>query len=216
MVTEKSTWWKFFSSNDNYDPNRLEYDQGQLRKFYTNRGYYDFRVVSSVAELQPDDQAFQLTLTLNEGDKYNFGEIKVVTQNDRLNADFLKALVPIREGQLYESDKIEQAVDALTFAAGSAGYAFVEINPTYRANPDTDTVDVTFNVSEGQRVYIDRINVVGNTRTIDPVIRRELMLTEGDAFNRALMERSRNNLRALGFFKDVTVEETRGSAPVPP
>ncbi|WP_082503567.1 outer membrane protein assembly factor BamA [Brevundimonas sp. Leaf168] len=213
MVTEKSTWWKFFSNNDNYDPNRLEYDQEQLRKFYTNRGYYDFRVVSSVAELQPDDQAFQLTLTLNEGDKYNFGEIKVVTQNDRLNADFLKALVPIREGQLYESDKIEQAVDALTFAAGSAGYAFVEINPTYKANPETDTVDVTFNVSEGQRVYIDRINVVGNTRTIDPVIRRELLLTEGDAFNRALMERSRNNLRSLGFFKDVTVEETRGSAP---
>ncbi|WP_295191433.1 outer membrane protein assembly factor BamA [uncultured Brevundimonas sp.] len=213
MVTEKSTWWKFFSNNDNYDPNRLEYDQEQLRKFYTNRGYYDFRVVSSVAELQPDDQAFQLTLTLNEGDKYNFGEIKVVTQNDRLNADFLKALVPIREGQLYESDKIEQSVDALTFAAGSAGYAFVEINPTYKANPETDTVDVTFNVSEGQRVYIDRINVVGNTRTIDPVIRRELLLTEGDAFNRSLMERSRNNLRALGFFKDVTVEETRGSAP---
>ncbi|HBI19617.1 MAG TPA: outer membrane protein assembly factor BamA, partial [Brevundimonas sp.] len=187
MVTEKSTWWKFFSNNDNYDPNRLEYDQEQLRKFYTNRGYYDFRVISSVAELQPDDQAFQLTLTLNEGDKYNFGEVKVVTQNDRLNADFLQRLIPIRSGDLYESDKIEQAVDALTFAAGSAGYAFVEINPTYRANPDTDTVDVTFNVSEGQRVYIDRINVVGNTRTIDPVIRRELLLTEGDAFNRALM-----------------------------
>ena len=213
MVTERSQWWKFFSSNDNYDPNRLEYDQEQLRKFYTNRGYYDFRIVSSVAELQPDDQAFQITLTMDEGDRYNFGEVTVVTENDRLNADFLKALVPIRSGDLYQSDKIEQAVDALTFAAGSAGYAFVEINPTYRANPDTDTVDVTFNVSEGQRVYVDRINVVGNTRTIDPVIRRELMLTEGDAFNRALMERSRNNLRALGFFSDVTVAEERGSAP---
>lgn len=213
MVTERSQWWKFFSSNDNYDPNRLEYDQEQLRKFYTNRGYYDFRIVSSVAELQPDDQAFQITLTMDEGDRYNFGDVKVITENDRLNADFLKALVPIRTGDLYESDKIESAVDALTFAAGSAGYAFVEINPTYRANPDTDTVDVTFNVSEGQRVYVDRINVVGNTRTIDPVIRRELMLTEGDAFNRALMERSRNNLRALGFFSDVTVAEERGSAP---
>ena len=213
MVTERSQWWKFFSNNDNYDPNRLEYDQEQLRKFYTNRGYYDFRIVSSVAELQPDDQAFQISLTLDEGDKYNFGDVTVVTENDRLNADFLKALVPIRSGDLYESDKIESAVDALTFAAGSAGYAFVEINPTYRANPDTNTVDVTFNVSEGQRVYVDRINVVGNTRTIDPVIRRELMLTEGDAFNRALMERSRNNLRALGFFKDVTIQEERGSAP---
>lgn len=213
MVTQRSQWWKFFSSNDNFDPNRLEYDQEQLRKFYTNRGYYDFRIVSSVAELQPDNQAFQLTLTLDEGHKYTFGEVKVVTQNDRLNAAFLERLIPIRSGALYESDKIESAVDALTFAAGSAGYAFVDINPTYRANPETDKVDVTFNVSEGQRVYIDRINVVGNTRTIDPVIRRELMLTEGDAFNRALMERSRNNLRALGFFKDVTIQEERGSAP---
>lgn len=213
MVTKQSTWWRLFTKNDNYDPNRLEYDREQLRKFYTNRGYYDFRIISAVAELMPDDSAFGLTLTVDEGDKYNFGEIKVVTENERLNADFLQSLLPIRTGDLYESDKIESAVDALTFAAGSAGYAFVDINPTYRADPETDTVNVTFNVREGQRVYVERINVVGNTRTIDPVIRRELMLTEGDAFNRALMERSRNNLRALGFFKDVKVEEVQGSAP---
>lgn len=213
MVTKQSQWWRLFSSNDNYDPNRLDYDQQQLRKFYTNRGYYDFRIISAVAELKPDDSAFGLTMTVDEGDRYNFGEIKVVTENSRLNPEFLQMLIPIRSGQLYESDKIESSVDALTFAAGSAGYAFVDIRPTYKANPDTDTVDVTFNVSEGQRVYIERINVVGNTRTVDPVIRRELALTEGDAFNRALLERSRNYLRALGFFKDVTVEETRGTAP---
>jgi outer membrane protein insertion porin family len=213
MVTKESAWYRLFSSNDNYDPNRLDYDREQLRKFYTNRGYYDFRIVSAVAELVPDDHAFGLTMTVDEGDKYNFGKINVVTENSRLNADFLKLLIPIREGQLYESDKIESSVDALTFAAGSAGYAFVDIKPSYRANPETDTVDVTFNISEGQRVYIDRINVVGNTRTIDPVIRREMMLTEGDAFNRTLIERSRNNLRALGFFKDVTIDEVRGSAP---
>lgn len=213
MVTKQSQWWRLFSSNDNYDPNRLDYDREQLRKFYTNRGYYDFRILSSVAELKPDNSAFGMTLTLDEGDRYNFGEVKVVTENDRLNADFLKRLLPIRSGDLYESDRIQSAVDTLTFAAGSAGYAFVEINPTYRANPDTDTVDVTFNIKEGQRVYIDRINVVGNTRTLDSVIRRELMVGEGDAFNRSLVERSRNNLRALGFFKDVKIEETRGSAP---
>ncbi len=213
MVTERSVWWKFFTSNDNYDPNRLDYDREQLRKFYTNRGYYDFRVLSAVAELAPDDSAFGITITLDEGDRYNFGAIDVVTENDRLNPDFLKLLLPIRTGQLYESDKIEAAVDALTFAAGSAGYAFVEIEPTYQANPETDTVDVTFNVKEGQRVYVDRINILGNTRTLDNVIRREMMLSEGDAFNRTLLERSRNNLRGLGFFKDVTVEEARGSAP---
>ena len=213
MVTKQSRWWRLFTKNDNYDPNRLDYDREQLRKFYTNRGYYDFRIVSAVAELAPDDGAFGITLTLDEGDRYNFGEINVVTENDRLNTELLEALLPIRTGDLYESDRIETSVDALTFAAGSAGYAFVDINPTYRANPETDTVDVTFNIAEGQRVYVERINVVGNTRTIDPVIRRELMLTEGDAFNRSLVERSRNNLRALGFFKEVEIEETRGAAP---
>ena len=213
MVTKQTQWWRLFTKNDNYDPGRLDYDREQLRKFYTNRGYYDFRIVSAVAELAPDDSAFAMTLTVDEGDRYNFGDIQVVTQNDRLNADFLELLLPIRTGDLYESDKIESSVDALTFAAGSAGYAFVDINPTYRPNPETDAIDVTFNVSEGQRVYVDRINVIGNTRTIDPVIRRELMLTEGDAFNRTLLERSRNNLRGLGFFKEVTVEETRGAAP---
>ena len=213
MITKQSRWWRLFTKNDNYDPGRLDYDREQLRKFYTNRGYYDFRITSAVAELAPDNSAFAMTLTVDEGDRYNFGDIQVVTQSDRLNADFLELLLPIRTGQLYESDKIETSVDTLTFAAGSAGYAFVDINPTYRPNPETDTVDVTFNVSEGQRVYVDRINVIGNTRTIDPVIRRELMVTEGDAFNRTLLERSRNNLRALGFFKEVTVDETQGSAP---
>ena len=213
MVTKQSRWWRLFTRNDNYDPNRLDYDREQLRSFYTNRGYYDFRIVSAVAELAPDDSGFGITLPVDEGDRYNFGEINVVTENDRLNPDLLKLLLPIRTGDLYESDKIERAVDALTFAAGSAGYAFVDINPTFRPNPDTDTIDVTFNIAEGQRVYVERINVVGNTRTIDPVIRRELMLTEGDAFNRALMERSRNNLRALGFFSDVTIAETQGTAP---
>jgi outer membrane protein insertion porin family len=213
MVTKQSRWWRLFTRNDNYDPNRLDYDREQLRSFYTNRGYYDFRIVSAVAELAPDDSAFAITLTVDEGDRYNFGEINVVTENDRLNTELLEALLPIRSGDLYESDKIESSVDALTFAAGSAGYAFVDINPTYRPNPETDTIDVTFNIAEGQRVYVERINVVGNTRTIDPVIRRELMLTEGDAFNRSLVERSRNNLRALGFFKEVEIEETQGSAP---
>ena len=213
MVTKQSRFWRLFSSNDNFDPNRIDYDRDQLRKFYTNRGYYDFRILSSVAELKPDNKAFGVTFTVDEGDRYNFGEVKVVTESDRLNGEFLTRLLPIASGDLYESDRIERAVDTLTFAAGSAGYAFVEINPTYRANPDTDTVDVTFNVKEGQRVYIDRINVVGNTRTLDEVIRRELVVGEGDAFNRALLERSRNNLRGLGFFKDVKIEESRGSAP---
>ena len=213
MVTKTSRWWRLFSSNDNYDPNRLDYDQEQLRTFYTNRGYYDFRVVSAVAELSPNQEDFLVTLTVDEGEQYNFGDISVETQSERLNADFLRRLLPLQEGELYESDRIEESVDALTFAAGSAGYAFVDIRPTYRANPETRTVDVTFNVREGERVYVERIDIVGNNRTIDPVIRRELLLGEGDAFNRTLIERSRNNLRALGFFEEVEITEARGSEP---
>ncbi|WP_296819796.1 POTRA domain-containing protein, partial [Brevundimonas sp.] len=120
MVTERSQWWNFFSSNDNYDPDRLEYDREQLREFYTNRGYYDFRVVSSVAELTPDQEDFVITVTVDEGDRYDYGALTVETENERLNPEFLRALLPINEGDLYRSDQIEAAVDTLTFAAGAA------------------------------------------------------------------------------------------------
>jgi outer membrane protein insertion porin family len=213
MVTERSTWWNFFSSNDNYDPDRLEYDREQMRDFYTNRGYYDFRIISAVAELTPDQEDFVITLTVEEGEEYEFGTMTVETENERLNPEFLRALVPIEEGSLYRSDQIEAAVDALTFAAGAAGYAFVDIRPIETPNPETQTVDITFQVNEGPRVYVERIDIVGNTQTIDPVIRRELMLVEGDAFNQALVDRSRNNLRGLQFFEDVVIEEVPGSAP---
>ena len=213
MVTERSTWWNFFSSNDNYDPDRLEFDREQMRDFYTNRGYYDFRIVSAVAELTPDQEDFVITLTVEEGEEYEFGTMAVETENERLNPEFLRALVPIQEGTRYESDQIEAAVDALTFAAGAAGYAFVDIRPIETPNPETQTVDITFQVNEGPRVYVERIDIVGNTQTIDPVIRREMMLVEGDAFNQALVDRSRNNLRGLQFFEDVVIEDVPGSAP---
>jgi len=213
MVTERSHWWNFFSSNDNYDPDRLEYDREQLREFYHNRGYYDFRVVSSVAELTPDQKDFMITVTVDEGNEFEFGTLSVETENDRLNGEFLRALLPIREGTRYEREQVTQAVEALTFAAGAAGYAFVDINPIETPNRDNNTVDITFQIAEGPRVYVERIDIVGNTQTIDPVIRRELMLSEGDAFNQALVDRSRSNLRGLQFFEDVTIERVQGSAP---
>lgn len=213
MVTKESQWWRFLSSNDNYDPDRLEYDREQLRKHYTNRGYYDFRIVSAVAELVPDRTDFAVTITVDEGPKYTFGQLRVQTENQKLDPAILEALLPIRSGQLYESDKIESAVEALTFAAGAAGFAFVDIRPRTQANRDGKTVDITFVVREGPRVYVERIDIVGNTRTIDPVVRRELMLVEGDAYNKVLLERSRINVRRLGFFKDVTIEELPGSTP---
>ncbi|MEO0466638.1 MAG: outer membrane protein assembly factor BamA [Pseudomonadota bacterium] len=213
IVTKQSRWWRFFSSNDNYDPGRLEFDRETLRQYYQNNGYYDFQVTSAVAELTPDQEDFYITFTVDEGDQYDFGEIKVETALEKLSEDGLRRAVNIQEGDLYRGDRIEDAIDTLTFAAGVAGYAFVDIRPRIEADPTTNKVNVTFAIDEGPRVYIERINIVGNTRTLDRVIRRELRITEGDAFNRILLDRSRNRIRALGFFSDVTVTEEPGTQP---
>ncbi|WP_297692616.1 outer membrane protein assembly factor BamA [Phenylobacterium sp.] len=213
VVTEQSHWYKFFSSNANYDPDRLEYDKEQLRKFYRNRGYYDFRVISAVAELAPDKNGFVVTYTVDEGPEYKFGKITVETELQKLNPSILQALVPIHTGEIYQDKKLEDSTDALTFAAGAAGFAFVDVRPRFTRHPETKTVDVIFDVKEGPRVYIDRIDIVGNTQTLDYVIRREMNVVEGDAYNRALVDRSKQQIKALGFFKDVDITETPGSAP---
>ncbi len=213
VVTEESRLLKFFSSNNNYDPDRIEYDKEQLRKHYRNRGFYDFRVVSAVAELSPDKNGFVITYTIDEGKEYKFGKITVDTENKKLDGQILAAILPIRSGELYEDQRIEQATDSLTFAAGAAGFAFVDVRPRYTPNRENQTVDVTFLVREGPRVYIDRIDIVGNTRTLDTVVRREMNVAEGDAYNRVLVDRSRNQIRALGFFKDVTIDEQPSAQP---
>jgi outer membrane protein insertion porin family len=213
IVTQRSVWWKFFASQDNYDPDRIEYDQEQLRKFYRNKGYYDFRVSSAIAELAPQKNGFAVTYTIDEGKRYRFGKVTVDAQLKKLDANVLRQVLPIKEGQLYSDKAIDDANDALTFAAGSVGFAFVDVRPRFTANAQTQTVDVVFQVNEGPRVYVDRINIVGNTVTQDQVIRREMQLAEGDAFNRVLLDNSKNRIKALQFFKNVDIEETPGSAP---
>ena len=207
IVTRQSRWWQFFSSNDNYDPGRMEYDRDLLRQFYQNKGYYDFRVESAVAELTPDQKDFYITYTIDEGEIYRFGEVSVETELEKLNTDALRASLSAKSGDLFRGDTIEQSIDGLTYVAGIGGYAFIDVRPEISADMETKTVNVTFHVNEGPRVYINRINIVGNTQTLDRVIRRELRVNEGDAFNRVLLDRSRNRVRALGYFKDVEVTE---------
>ena len=207
IVTRQSRWWQFFSSNDNYDPGRMEYDRDLLRQFYQNKGYYDFRVESAVAELTPDQKDFYITYTIDEGEIYRFGEVSVETELEKLNTDALRASLSAKSGDLFRGDTIEQSIDGLTYVAGIGGYAFIDVRPEISADMETKTVNVTFHVNEGPRVYINRINIVGNTQTLDRVIRRELRINEGDAFNRVLLDRSRNRVRALGYFKDVEVTE---------
>lgn len=213
IVTSESSWWNFFSSNDNYDPDRLEYDREQLRQFYNNRGYADFRVVSAVAELTPDQRDFFITFTVEEGVRYEFGEIQIQTELNRLPESLLRAVNPIRTGTEFRGEQIEDAIDAMTYVAGSVGYANVQITPVVERDRETRKVNITFEVDEGPRTFIERIDIVGNTRTIDRVVRREMRVAEGDAFNRVLLDRSRDQVRALGYFTEVTVEDADGSQP---
>jgi outer membrane protein insertion porin family len=213
IVTKESRWFRVLSSNDNYDPDRLEYDREQLRQYYTNNGYADFRIVSATAALSPDQKDFYVTFAVDEGEKYSFGDIKVETKLQKLNAQGMSALVPIKKGSTYEAKKIEAAIDSLTFIAGSNGYAFVDVTPKIERDAANKKINITFEVDEGPRVYVERVDVVGNTRTLDHVIRREMKVAEGDAFNRVLLDRSRQRIRSLGFFKDVTVEELPGTEP---
>ena len=211
IVTRQSRWWRFFSSNDNYDPDRLEFDREQLRLFYTNQGYADFRVVSAVADLTPDREDFFVTFAIDEGDLYEFGDVNVETALDKLNEEALRRILPIQQGEVYESDLIEESVEALNFAAGAAGYAFVDVRPRIDRDPATRQANITFAIDEGPRVYVERIDIVNNTTTLDRVIRREMLVAEGDAFNRILLDQSRNRIRALGFFGEVEITETPGT-----
>jgi outer membrane protein insertion porin family len=213
IVTTESHWWNFFQSNDNYDPDRLEYDREQLRQYYSNRGYADFRVVSAVAELTPDQRDFYITFTVDEGVRYEFGQVHVETELNRLPEALLLAAIPIRAGTEFRGELIEDAIDAMSYVAGTVGYANVDIVPVVERDRDNRIVNITFQVNEGPRVFIERVNILGNTSTLDRVIRREMMVSEGDAFNRVLLDRSRQQIRALGFFRNVTVEETDGSQP---
>ena len=170
-------------------------------------------MVSAVAELTPDQEDFYITFTVDEGLEYTWGDISVETELDDLNSDFLERLISIKPGTIYNASRVEDVIDTLNFAAGTSGYAFVDIQPDIKRNRDTKTVDLVFNVVEGPRVYIERIDIVGNTTTLDYVIRRELELVEGDAFNRILLDRSRNRVRALRFFEEVEITERQGSSP---
>jgi outer membrane protein insertion porin family len=213
IQTKESRWWRILSTDDTYDPDRLSFDRELLRKFYLANGYADFRVVSAVAELTPDREGFYITFTIEEGDRYKFRTIEVNSRLKDLNVDELRRKVTTASGDWYDADKVEQSINALTDTVGSLGYAFVDIRPRVNRDREAKTVDVTYEIQEGPRVYVDRINIVGNVRTLDKIIRREMRLAEGDAFNTAKLRRSRQRIRNLGFFDRVEVNNVPGESP---
>ena len=213
IQTRESAWYRFLTNDDTYDPDRVSFDEELLRRFYGARGYADFQVVSTVAELTPDGREFYITFTVEEGPQYKFGDISVETTFKDLNTEQLVAMAQSLKGDTYDADLIEATVQAFTDEIGRQGYAFVSVEPRLKKNPETLTVDVTYQINEGRKVYVERIDVSGNLRTLDEVIRREFRLAEGDAFNTALLRRSQQRLRNLGFFEKVDVTTEQGSAP---
>lgn len=211
--TEETRWYKFFSSDDKYDPERLQYDQELLRRFYTSEGFADFQVKSAIAELSPEKDAFYITFAIDEGQKYNFGSVKIDSALKGVDPAELQKKLLTNAGDIYNSTKIESSIDAMTKELGNRGFAFVDIEPKLDRQPDKKIINVAYNIKEGPRVYVEKINIVGNVRTLDEVIRREFRVAEGDPYSTSKIARSEQRLNNLGFFEKVKITNEPGSAP---
>lgn len=214
MVTKQARFTRFMSSRTSYDPDRLAYDQQKLRQFYLTKGYADFRVVSAVAELTPDKHDFIITYVVEEGKRYKFGDVKVESQLRDFDGEVLARQLPMKKGDWYNAKLVEDTIDKLNQTAGTFGYAFADVRPNYDRNKDDLSMGITFQIGEAPRVYVERIDVNGNTLTQDKVVRREFRLAEGDAFNSLQVKRSTNRIKSLGYFQEkFEVEQKPGSAP---
>ncbi len=214
MATKQARLKTFLSSNTSYDQDRLAYDQQKLRQFYLTEGYADFKVTSAVAELTPDKRDFIITYVVEEGKRYHFGDVTVDSDiRDFDDKKLAKSLIA-RKGDWYNAKKVEDSVEAINQTSGLLGYAFTEVNPEFNRDSETLTMSINFHIGEAQRTYVERVDINGNTTTQDKVIRREIRLNEGDAFNSFLVKRSQDRINSLGFFQDkLEVQQKPGSAP---
>lgn len=213
ISTDETRWYNFLSDSDTYDPDRLTFDRELLRKFYLSKGYADFRVISAIAELTPDRDGFFITFAVEEGEKYNFGTIGIDSEISDINPEDLRGFLRTVEGETYNADQIEESIQALTFELGKLGYAFVNVRPQVTRDRENLSISLVYQINKSPRVYVERINISGNVRTLDYVIRRELQLAEGDAFNTALLRLSRSKVRGLDFFQKVEITQEEGTAP---
>ncbi|MCH2038225.1 MAG: outer membrane protein assembly factor BamA [Rickettsiales bacterium] len=213
IQSKESAWYRFFSGYDTYDEDRLAFDEELLRRYYITRGYADFKVVSSNAEMTSDKNGFIVTFTLDEGIKYDFGDIEVTSTIERVDTEALSKDVNTRQGEVFNASLIEESVDTITKSLTDLGYAFVAVEPILKRDPEKQTIVINYKIQEGPKVYIERIDIVGNTRTLDKVIRREFRINESDPYNAAQLRRSRQRINNLGFFDKVELNTEKGSAP---
>lgn len=213
IQTTQTRWYMFLTSNDTYDPDRLTFDRELLRRHYLNNGYADFRVVSAVAELSPDRKDFFITFTIEEGKRYKFGKFDVASKIKEIDPKDLKEALEIETGEWYDAEGVDSAVIALANAVGDKGFAFVDVRPQVKRDRKNNTINISFEIREGARVYVERIDIDGNVRTLDKVIRREFRIVEGDAFRSTKLRRSRTRIQNLNYFARVEVNNIPGSTP---
>jgi len=213
ISTTQTSLLSFLKNTNIYDPDRLNLDRELVRQFYLKNGYADVRVVSATADLDRDARGFFITFTVDEGQKYKFGDVDVESALPSVDLRALRGVVMSRPGRIYDVQRIEKTAEALTITASQEGYAFAQVRPRFDRDEASHRINITYVIDEGPRVYIERINIVGNFRTHDDVIRREFSLAEGDAYNRLLVEAARRRLRSLGFFKTVDIDTEPGGAP---
>ncbi|TAH32717.1 MAG: outer membrane protein assembly factor BamA [Alphaproteobacteria bacterium] len=213
VATRETAWYRFFGSDDSYDPDRLNADKELLRRFYLRQGYADFRVVSAVAELAPNQEDFYITFTIDEGERYKFNDVSFDPKLKGLDPKPLYDYVDFDKGDWYDSRSLERTTDELTTEVSALGYAFVNVDPVIQQNTKDRTIDVRFVISEGPRVFVESINIIGNVRTEDRVIRREFKVAEGDPFNAAKIRRTKQRLQNLGYFEKTEITTEQGSTP---
>ncbi|WP_375381352.1 outer membrane protein assembly factor BamA [uncultured Sphingomonas sp.] len=214
MATKQARFFRLLSSNTTYDQDRLAYDQQKLRQFYLTNGYADFRVTSAVAELTPDKKDFIITYVVEEGKRYHFGDVTVDSDIRDFDNTKLAATLPMKKGDWYNAKQVEDSVDSLNQATGLFGYAFTDVNPEFQRDKDTLTMGINFHIAQAQRTYVERVEITGNTQTQDKVVRREIRLAEGDAFNSFQVKRSQDRINSLGYFQDkFEIKQTAGSTP---
>lgn len=212
IQTRRSGILSYIRGGDIYDPDQLASDEEKIRSYYLDRGYADFEVVSSAADLDRERNAFFVSFTLNEGPRYRFGQVSVDSSIAGVDTGVLQRQVETDEGDVFSNSKVEKSLENITLYLAANGYPFAQARPRLDRNPETLTIGVTYVVDEGARVYVERIDVRGNARTRDYVVRREFDLAEGDAFNRVLVDRAERRLKRLGYFSSVRIFTEPGSS----
>jgi outer membrane protein insertion porin family len=212
IKTRESNLLSFLGGADVYDPDRVEADRDLIRRFYLKHGYADVQVVAALTEYDPEKKGFLVTFKIEEGQQYRVATVNFESSIGTLDGNTLRSFSRVYVGSLYNAEALEKSVEEMQIEASRRGYAFAIVRPRGDRNFEAHTVSITFAIDEGPRTYIERINVRGNTRTRDYVIRREFDLSEGDAYNRALVDRAERRLKNLDFFKSVKISTEPGSS----